>query len=176
MKSISIGIVSLGLLLNLNCKAQEKTSTSNGSSDYSNAIGLRFGLTSGITFKHRFNQTNAFEAILSAWPYNLGVTGLYERYIPTGVEGLNCYLGGGGHLSVGGPNRVVYGYYGERRYSYIYTNGRNALGVDGILGIEYKFKPLPIALSADFKPFFEINNYGYSYISVDPSLGVKITF
>src|SRR5579872_6646477 len=81
--------------------------------DYRNAIGLRAGETSGLTVKHFFGSGHAVEGILGIWPNNIGITGLYEKYLPiAGVKGLNCYFGGGAHVTFGTGN-IYYTYYNE---------------------------------------------------------------
>lgn len=168
----------LALFLSVGLKAQDGN-RGIGSYDYKNAIGFRFGGTSGLTIKHQFGGGNAFEGIISAWPYQLGLTGLYEKHLPSGARGLNFYFGAGGHLNFGGPSRVVYyRYYDDRgvRYAYAYRNGGYAFGIDGIGGLEYKIKPIPLAISADLKPTIEMNDYGSVYMFLDPSIGVKLAF
>lgn len=144
-------------------------------SDYKNAVGLRAGETSGITYKHFFNQGNAFEGIFSVWPYTFGITGLYEKHLSTKNTGLNWYYGAGGHLNMGTARyRAYYIYKGD--YVYVRRSSPIALGIDGILGLEYKFKPVPIAISADIKPYVETSNYGNLYMAIDPGIGIKLTF
>ena len=168
-------ILVLGLGLHL---AAQTPAPIPGSSTYKNAIGLRVGGTSGLTYKHIFPGGSAFEGILSTWPYSVGITGLYEKYNATNTEGLNFYYGGGGHINVGSPYSQVYyyRYYNNRRYDYVYTYGGGSAGIDGILGIEYKFKPIPFAISGDIKPFAELSSNGQVYMAIDPSIGVKIAF
>lgn len=172
----------LATMFSINLAAQENTGTPGNKSftgyDYKNAVGIRMGVTSGLTYKHKFNNGTAFEGIVNAWPYTLGLTGLFEKYKSTDVQGLNCYFGAGAHVNVGGPYRRVYydRYYDGRRYTYMYVSDGRAVGIDGILGLEYKFRPIPLAISADIKPFTEVNNYGNFYIALDPSIGLKLTF
>lgn len=170
-------VILLSTVFSLSLTAQEAPKPSINSYDYKNAIGIRVGETSGFTYKHMFSKGNAFEGIVSAYPYVLGFTALYEKHLQTGAPGLMWYFGAGGHGNIGGPStRVYYGYNGDRRYTYIYRTGAFAAGVDGIIGVEYKIKPIPLSLSADLKPFTEFNDYGNIYMSIDPSIGVKFTF
>ena len=153
---------------------QKAPQPSINSSYYRNAFGLRVGGTSGLTFKHLFANSNAFEAILGLWPHTIGLTALYEKNINAGTPGLNFYYGMGGHANVGDGRYRRY-YYTNDTYSYIRTNDF-AFGIDGIIGIEYKFRPVPFAVSADIKPYVETNQDGDGYLGIDPSIGVKITF
>jgi len=158
-----------------NVNAQENKTIENNK--YSNAIGIRIGGTSGLTYKHRFDQKNAVEVILGTYPYSYGLTGLYERYMPTTVEGLNLYAGAGAHIS-----RAYYrtwGYYtsDDNRYYYYRTyNYGPIIGIDAIGGIEYKIPKAPIAVSFDLKPYIDFFRDYRSYVYLDPGLGIKFTF
>lgn len=144
---------------------------------YTKAIGLRAGETSGITYKQFFTPVEAFEGILGLWPNAVGVTGLYEKYVPFGsVSGLNWYFGGGAHFSIGTGKLFYFEREGSRYYSYRNKYPGLAVGVDGLVGIEYKLPKAPFAISFDIKPFLEVNNGGVLYTSFDPGLGIKVAF
>lgn len=144
---------------------------------YTKAIGLRAGETSGITYKQFFTPVEAFEGILGLWPNAIGITGLYEKYVPFGsVSGLNWYFGGGAHLSIGTGKLFYFEREGSRYYSYRSKYPGLAVGVDGLVGIEYKLPKAPFAISFDIKPFLEVNNGGVLYTSFDPGLGIKVAF
>ncbi len=152
--------------------AQQKSA--NEGADYSNAIGVRFGGTSGVDFKHKFDSRNSMEVIVGAFRNAYGVTGLYERNVLTQVTGLNLYFGLGGHIARTYSRRIAY--YGNDRYYYTtYSNGV-IIGVDGVAGIEYKIPKVPLLLSLDIKPFVEFyRGYG-SYLDLDPGIGIRFTF
>lgn len=154
--------------------AQQKF-PSGGSSSYNTAIGLRAGGTSGVTFKKFLNGPTAVEVIAGVWPYGFSGTVLLEKHANAGMEGLNWYYGGGGHATI--QTGRVYYRYDHPRYKYYYaTDQRLGLGVDGIIGLEYKIKPIPFALSIDLKPFIEVNTGGYVFVGIDPGLGIKVAF
>lgn len=179
MKTIKYIVVTVLLTWSVTTNAQQSY-TKAFSTDYSftNAVGLRIGQTSGLTFKHFFSSGNATEAILSASPYSLGITGLYERYINTEAKGLSWYYGAGGHLGVGLFQTTYYPpYYSEDRYKARYGNYPGvAVGIDGILGLEYKFPKIPIAMSLDVKPFMEVNSTPNIFLAIDPGFGIKYTW
>lgn len=160
----------------LKLEAQNEISPKVNTFDYNNAIGVRLGETSGLSFKHKFSNHNALEAIVSFWPYTIGLTGLYEYHHTTGAPGLNWYVGGGGHINAGRMYSNYYFYNRGDRYVYVQRRDAIAVGIDGVLGLEYKFRPVPFAISADIKPFVETTSYGYIYTSIDPSIGLKFTF
>jgi len=140
---------------------------------YRNAIGIRAGGTSGITFKHFLNSSDAIEGILGLWPNAIGITVLYERNVGIqGAPGLHFYYGGGAHF-----NAATGDYYAYRDdYWYHYRHDGIGVGIDGIMGIEYKIPPIPMAISLDLKPFIEASNYGTFYAGFDPSIGIKVAF
>lgn len=149
------------------------------SANYHTAIGLRAGGTSGLTIKHFVANGNAIEGIIGAWPNAFSITGLYEWHVPqAGAPGLKWYYGIGAHAAV---YRDTYYYYREgnngRPYRYYrYVGNGTGLGIDGILGLEYKIPPIPFAISLDIKPYVEFNTNNAIYTAFDPGLGIKFTF
>lgn len=156
-----------------------QSASGSGSVTYKNALGIRAGGTSGFTYKRIGSGGSAFELIAGGWWNGFSVTGLFERYQGAGTAGLSWYYGGGAHIaSYGGPSYYKDRYYYDRRYRYYYNRGEGdlAAGIDGIVGLEYKIKPIPVAISLDIKPFIEVNTFGGAYMALDPGLGVKFTF
>jgi hypothetical protein len=147
------------------------------SPEYKNAIGIRAGRTSGITFKHFFNSGNAFEGILGLWKNAVGLTALYEKNQGLGVNGLKFYYGAGAHIT-GETGHNYYRKHNGTDNDYVYRYGENgwAAGIDGTVGLDYKIGPVPLAISLDIKPFAELSNYGYIYTGLDAGLGIKLAF
>lgn len=147
--------------------------------NYKTAIGIRAGETSGLTVKQFVGSSTAIEGIFGAWRYGFSVTGLFEKYVPAfNTNGLNWYYGAGGHVSFRNSYYDRYYYY-KNHNVYVenyYYNGGIGLGIDGVVGLEYKLNTAPIAFSFDFKPFLEINTRGGAWVSLDPSIGIKIAF
>ena len=120
-------------------------SYSSSYAQYKNAIGGRFGLANGLSFK-TFNKSNkAFDFILNFQSKNdyddFQFTALYEIHNPiNNADGLRWYYGVGGDI-------------GSRRYKAT-EEKTMLLGVDGVLGLDYKFRDAPINLALDWKPNF----------------------
>jgi hypothetical protein len=108
--------------------------------------------------------------IAGFWTDWFNFTALYEKYAPAfNVDGMNWYYGGGGHVSLLTSNVRHDGRY--------YNRGEDfALGVDGIVGLEYKIPPIPFAVSIDLKPLIEVYRKGGVYVGLDPGIGIKFTF
>jgi hypothetical protein len=100
---------------------------------------------------------------------------LYERHVGLGTNGFKFYYGAGAHINHQ-YNRKLYYDSLRDRYVYRYTGSAVGLGIDGIVGLDYKIPAIPLALSVDLKPFAEVNNYGDLFFAADPSLGIKLAF
>jgi hypothetical protein len=142
---------------------------------YSNAVGLRIGESSGLTLK-TFTGSGAFDFIISAWPNDLALFALYERNHPLGDNGVSWYYGGGAHITFNTWHRYYYrNEYYYNRWWY-HERGGVGIGLDAIVGLEYKLPNAPFAFSLDIKPYMEVNRDRNIYVSPDPGLGIKYTF
>jgi hypothetical protein len=129
----------------------------NYAQDYQTGIGLRAGYYNGLTIKHFIGDRTALEGIFASRWKGLEITGLYEIHNHIfDAQGLNWYFGCGGHVGMWNGDNVNWGIKGTQ---YI------VLGVDGILGIEYNFREIPINIGIDWKPAF--NFYGYTGLWTD---------
>jgi len=149
------------------------------SPNYKNAIGLRGGDLGGLTIKHFNSSDKAIEAIIGLGyrdPRIFSFTLLLEKHVPAfNVTGMRWYYGGGGHIAAvatySGYYRLPWG-----RYRFEYEKGAVGLGIDGIVGLEYKIPPIPFAISFDLKPYIELYSAGGVFWSLDPAFGIKLTF
>lgn len=121
--------------------------------DYKTGIGLRAGYPAGLTVKHFISSKTALEGILATQWRGFVITGLFEAHKQLAdVNNLNWYYGFGAHVGFwnGTSNRS---YWMEPGTSY------TVVGIDGILGLEYSFEDIPINLSIDWKPAFNLTGY-----------------
>ncbi|MBI9068341.1 MAG: hypothetical protein JEZ09_13690 [Salinivirgaceae bacterium] len=119
------------------------------SQEYENAIGLRGGLSTGITARHFLTKNTSVEGIAASRWSGFNITGLYEiyQYRAFDVKRLNWYYGGGAHIGFWNGNNV----------SWLDDNkDYTILGIDGIIGIEYNIKEIPVNISVDWKPAFNL--------------------
>lgn len=137
---------------------------------YKTALGLRFGgLTSGITLKHFTNSNTALEGILSIGRKSFLVTGLYEKHAATGSNSPMKFLYGvGAHVGFFQDGGSYY-YNDKRQYT-----ATTVLGIDGILGLDYKFNKAPVNITMDLKPFIDF--FGGNYVYMDGGISLRYTF
>ena len=169
-KQILLAVV-ISLLAIANVTAQK--SRSFNSSTYKTALGVKVYPGSGgaaVTLKHFINKGIALEALGYAWERGGRLTGLFEFHwdIP-GAPGLKWYVGPGFHV----------GFYNDRYYNDI-RDGRGgyaAAGLDGVIGLDYKFNKIPLNLSADWQPSVEFGNGRYNGFGGDfGGIAARYTF
>lgn len=112
------------------------------SSTYNRAIGIKFPGGFSVTYKKFVTQTNNLEAQVTAWNKGFRMSGLYEFnfYSFNTIDGLAWFAGPGVHLG-----------FWKEQYSKDY-NSKADFGVDGIIGLDYKFKDIPVNVSLDWEP------------------------
>jgi hypothetical protein len=175
-------IFCLGVLLLLGFKGQaqmrqyEQLRNLNGGPliHYRTAIGARLGPQYGLTAKRFLREGNALEALLTRHYDKKGITGtlMYEWHRNAfEAKGLLWYYGAGFHV----------GYYKYNEYFQPSEPERHArdgsfveAGVDGIIGLEYGFAYIPLALSVDFKPY--LSNVSGHLGGIDAALSIKYAF
>jgi hypothetical protein len=120
------------------------------SQDYKTAIGVRAGLANGLTVKHFISSDRAVEGILSTRWSGFNITGLYEIHANAFNDShWNWYYGFGAHLGSFDGNDS----WGDDGVNY------TIIGVDGIIGLEYRIDDIPINLSLDWKPALNLIGY-----------------
>lgn len=131
------------------------------SSNYTTALGIKLfpepnGGAGAVTFKHFLNKGAAVEALGYFWQRGGRLTGLYEfHWDIAGAPGLKWFVGPGVHIAFYNDKNYKYD---DRRYGASYTTA----GIDGIIGLDYKFNKIPLNLSIDWQPSFEFGNERYN--------------
>ncbi len=95
----------------------------------------------GLTYKQFITNSTAVEGIVATRWHGWELVGLLENYHALDQGGtLNWFYGYGAHIGFYNPE------YTEWDGS---SSDYTVVGVDGILGIEYQFNNLPLAVSID---------------------------
>ena len=124
-------------------------------SEYKSAIGGRVGVPIAGSIKHFITKAGALEGyagFLSRYGSNVNITigGMYQHHFPIGdIPGFKWYVGGGALVQF---------------FSYKNRNNNNyddfsevGFALNGVGGVDYKFKSIPLNVSADFMPAFFLN-------------------
>lgn len=136
------------------------------SQEYKWAFGARIGSSIGISGKAFLSASDtkftAAELILGRRYGGNNVTGLFEFQKELHISGMRYatlyyYAGAGGHL--GSYKALKY----SNRQNVLYSQNVLALGVDGVLGLEYVFADFPVSVGVDVRPFFDFVNPGYNF-------------
>ncbi len=144
-------LLSLCTMMAVQANAQRRGSASFG---YQTAVGLRVNpWLVGGTIKHFISGPHAIEGLITtnvSNRRNVTFTGLYEYHIaPFPKPEFHLYFGGGAHVGIY-DRRDYYNDDWNRHGDGTYVTP----GLDGIVGIEYKFKKIPLVVSGDLKPYF----------------------
>lgn len=123
--------------------------------EYRTAIGVKVWDGGGLSVKHFVNDRAALEGIAYIWDEGFRLTGLYEFHGDIGgAPGLKWYVGPGAHV----------GFYdnGKDNNNYNDGDGNTYFGIDGVIGLDFKFNKVPINISLDWQPVFEFgDNRGF---------------
>lgn len=138
----------LYLVLALTCIAQQ----------YTQSAGLRLGKTSGLNYKKFLVEEKSVELSLSGRNEGIQLITMYVNHLPMEVafsEFFYAYYGLGGHLgferfhhfrkiltAIDPPDFE----YEDQTYF--------IMGVDAILGVEYRWLSIPMTVGFDIKPYF----------------------
>ena len=141
MNKLALSIIFI-LLISLGVANGQNRSSFNASSSYTTALGVKF-YPGAISVKHFTNENTAFEGLGYFWNKGVRITGLYEIHGDVNaMDGLKWYVGPGAHV----------GFYDTK------FGGGTSIGVDGVLGLDYKIVGAPINLSVVWQPSFEFGS------------------
>jgi hypothetical protein len=145
------------VIMTLSAAAQNKTANS---TTYKTAFGVKVWNGGGLTLKTFISEKNALEFIGFFNGDGTRITGLYEIHGDLNTEtNLKWYIGPGAHV----------GFYK------INDKSQSFIGVDGVIGVDYKFKNLPLNLSLDWQPTFEFGS-GRGFFGNWGGFGIRYTF
>jgi hypothetical protein len=134
------------LLAGITAQAQSTGST------YKTAVGIKF-YPGAVSVKSFIKENKAIEGLGYLYSDGFRLTGLYEIHGDIeGVDGLKWYGGPGAHIAAWNNNW---------KDQYPTRDGGIAIGIDGVLGLDYKFNGLPINVSLDWQPSFNFVGYNY---------------
>jgi hypothetical protein len=132
---------------------------------YKKAIGVKM-YPSAISYKSFMTNNKAIELLGYFTLDGFRTTVMIEKYSAfANTEPLSWYIGYGGHLGIWSE---------EWKKNNPTHKAGIALGVDGIIGIDYKVKNAPLNLSIDWQPSFNFVGSNY-FESGWAGLGIRYT-
>lgn len=127
---------------------------------YKNSSGIRLGYTSGLTYKRFMTNEQAVEFIASGRNEGFQLTTLYQFHKPMDIgfnDEFHVYYGVGGHVGYEDhPDRLLSGPFTgsslefQNRERSFFT-----MGVNTIIGIEYRWLKVPMTIGLDIKPYLD---------------------
>lgn len=151
-----------------------------GAQGYRQQMGLRGGVSSGISYKLFKSELKAMEGMLSYRDRGIQLTALIETYRPMYLkhtDRVHFFSGVGAHIGYAQ-------WYNDRiledpifRRNYLGEHFSPVLGLDAIIGFEYRFLRIPFVIGIDYKPYFEL--FGPNFFSLnllDFGLSIKYSF
>lgn len=121
--------------------------------DYKVGIGFRAGPMAGLSVKYFISDRQAIEGIYSSRWHGTLIQGLYEiNKDAFNTKDVNFYYGCGAHFGYWNLSNNEHPWYTDHGV-------HSAVGIDGIVGLEYSFDEIPMSISLDWKPMFNVINY-----------------
>lgn len=123
---------------------------------YERSVGVRLGYSSGIFFDKQNDDLSSYRFMMSVHEGGRYFTAMkyFRRYKTDRLpENISFYYGYGAHAGYvkwyqQGEDES-YGYYLQKRSAPV-------VGFDALIGLSYDFEKLPISLTCDIKPFFDL--------------------
>lgn len=119
------------------------TASLNAQAPYKRALGLKFPGGLSVSYKKFISNTHNLEAQFTAWNEGFRVAGLYEFnfYSFEKIPELSWFVGPGVHIGFWKHDDTTKNF-----------NSHADIGIDGIIGLDYKFKNVPVNVSIDWEP------------------------
>lgn len=131
--------------------------------DYTAAIGIRAGLSTGLTAKLLLGEHTGFELIAGAELSNGTFVALLYEYHGEIISnsGLRWFLGGGANYKAKSSKK---------------SSKKEYWGVNAIAGIDWKVKRVPLNFSLDLKPIVHLGGGFSGDIYFDGGVSMRYTF
>ena len=146
------------------------------SQEFKQAVGIRIGYTGGIEYRVYSDELNSYRFLIGSRERGLIVHAMKEwhRYnLFTFTDQLTFVYGAGVHTGYERWDQQYYNY----NSSYYVTHTAFIAGLDGLAGLEYMFREVPISLGLEVKPYFDLfGREMFDFQLFDFALTVKYNF
>jgi len=123
--------------------------------DFKQAVGIRVGYTGGIEYRIFSDELNSYKFLIGSRDRGLIAHAMKEWHridLFPSTDQLSFVYGGGVHIGYERWDQQYYNY----NYSYYVTHTAFIAGIDGLAGLEYLFRKVPISLGFEVKPYFDL--------------------
>ncbi|MBN1183063.1 MAG: hypothetical protein JXB49_12290 [Bacteroidales bacterium] len=157
----------ISMIAGINCFAQ----------NYTRDFGLTGGTRSGLCYRIFIEDEEAYEGMLSFEDNGLQISGFKEFFRPAFFEfSDNLWFGYG----YGGHAGFVY----IDNYHFLFNNyhidrktAAPVIGVDALLGLEYRIRELPFIIGINYKPYMQFSTIQFFSLNLlDTGLTFKYRF
>lgn len=135
------------------CASFSAFAQADNAASYKSALGVKVSAGVAASYKTFVTSKNALEVQSTFFKQGVRLVGLYEfhSFSFAGAPGLGWYAGPGAHVG-----------FWKKNYRDKY-NSTADIGLDGVLGLDYRIKNAPINLSLDWQPSLSLlGNAGLS--------------
>jgi len=133
------------------------------SQEFKHAVGIRAGYTGGVEYRIYSDDLNSYKFLLGVRNDGalIHVIKEWHRFdMFTFTDKLTFVYGAGVHMGYERWNQQYYNY----NRSYV-TRAAFIAGIDGLAGLEYMFREVPISLGLEVKPYFDL--FGREFFDVE---------
>jgi len=137
--------------------------------EYTHALGIRLGASSGIDYNLFVTDKLAFNGLLTSRYGGMMLVTMLTAYRPvlTGKTDQLYFFGGGG-IHVGYMRGSHYSPFFNDFYPHeIYDITGPAFGLEAIVGLEYRLKKWPVTLGINYKPSYDVLQPQYYWLGTD---------
>lgn len=123
--------------------------------EFKYAAGIRAGYTGGVEFRIYTDDLNSYKFLLGSRNKGTIIHAIKEFHRPdlfTFTDRLNFVYGFGVHAGYERWDQRYYNY----NTSYYVTRTAFIAGLDGLAGLEYLFREVPLSLGIEVKPSFDL--------------------
>ncbi len=163
MKKLTVAIIIITLAFALPNALQAQTT-------YQSAVGARLGYPLSLSLKHFVNDNSAVEAYVGTRIWStyrwFSISGAYQYHQPIEIEGLpglQWYAGGGASV-----------YFWN--FDFDTSASSTTLGLQGYVGLDYRFEDIPLNLTLDWIPTIFFSGYISGFGGGYGNLGVRYIF
>lgn len=136
---------------------------------YEHSAGVRLGHTSGLTYKKFLVEEQAIELLLSGRNEGVQLTVNYIKHNQMEFafdQNFYVYYGVGAHIGMerfDNLEKTIVPQPDGSLGTFVFEDQNYfAMGIDGILGLEYRWLSVPVTLSFDIKPYFNFIGMRYT--------------